>query len=171
MMTDKKYLKAVFNEIVDYKLKHDGVSPSAKEMSKKLNFSYRTVYQCLADLRSEGLISYQDGKRRTIEVSGGVWHRKAAIYGDLDRCITKEEAEKLRIRIERLTGDLSSDLDLFGIFDLLEIAESNMKTAIFNIGEVAKAHEEIDAWQMATQREIIKLEETVADLKRKLGNK
>lgn len=65
---------AVLKFIVQYKIAHDGNSPSLDEISDGLGWNSKsTVHRMLSLLESEGLIMRGDGAR-SIEVSGGRYY-------------------------------------------------------------------------------------------------
>lgn len=66
MIGDKNNL--VFQFIIDYKLNHDGCSPSVKEIADAVYVSEQTVSNTLRELEKQGKLKLNIGVSRAIEV-------------------------------------------------------------------------------------------------------
>jgi SOS-response transcriptional repressor LexA len=69
-------MNQMFSFIVEYKSKHDGNSPTFKEIMIGVGFATTShVSYWMERLKKSGRISYSSD-RRSIEVKGGVWKLK-----------------------------------------------------------------------------------------------
>lgn len=66
MIGDRNNL--VFQFIIDYKLSHDGCSPSVKEIANAVYVSEQTVSNTLRELEKQGKLKLKMGVSRAIEV-------------------------------------------------------------------------------------------------------
>ena len=78
----KNKAKEVLEFIIAYKSEHDGVSPSFREIGEACGMvSTSTVAYYLASLRADGILDFQDGVPRSIEVMSGRW----LLQSEIDR--------------------------------------------------------------------------------------
>ena len=64
----------LLNHIMEYKIKHDGNSPSVRELQAMLGLrSTSSVFHHLHSLRRAGLIRPSSAEHHSIEVIGGRW--------------------------------------------------------------------------------------------------
>ena len=74
-MNDASFMAdRVFDYIVDYKSKHDGLSPAYRDIISAVGISSTsTVRYYLDNLEKRGKIELTEFKSRTIKVVGGSW--------------------------------------------------------------------------------------------------
>lgn len=63
----------IFDFIVSYKRRHDGVSPTVEEIGNAVNLVKSSAYYHLLMLRDIEKIRFTPGQSRSIEVIGGEW--------------------------------------------------------------------------------------------------
>lgn len=69
-----KRIDIVFNFIVAYKTKHDGNSPTTREIGAACGISSTSMVNYYLDrLAQAGRITIEPGMNRMISVTGGIW--------------------------------------------------------------------------------------------------
>ncbi|RMD57453.1 hypothetical protein D6833_13880 [Candidatus Parcubacteria bacterium] len=66
-------LMILYNYIVEYKMAHDGNSPSYYDIAGALDMNTGAVYRALRLLKARGLIDFEPRKTRSIIVKGAKW--------------------------------------------------------------------------------------------------
>lgn len=61
----------IYAYIMTYKIKHDGLSPTVREIAQKLKMGSTSIQYQLDNMERSGLIRRGDGRSRSIQLIGG----------------------------------------------------------------------------------------------------
>lgn len=70
---DQSQRRRIFDFIVDFKRKNDGISPSFREIRLATGAGQSTIFYHLHILEDQGLIALVSGSARNIKIIGGEW--------------------------------------------------------------------------------------------------
>jgi predicted transcriptional regulator len=72
----EKRKKRVYNYVIEYKIAHNGNSPSFQDIAKKFRFTNSSSTAYVKMLIEDGLLGQIDGTTRSITVNGFEWVRR-----------------------------------------------------------------------------------------------